>query len=36
VFDPDRGREDDSTPSSGTYTRAPPAPETIEATGPPG
>jgi hypothetical protein len=36
VFAPDRGREDDSTPAPGTYTRAPPAPGTIEATGPPG
>jgi len=36
VFDPDRPCEDDSTPPPRTYTRAPPAPGTIEATGPPG
>jgi hypothetical protein len=36
VFSPDRPREDDSTPPPGTYTRAPPAPGTIEGVGPPG
>jgi hypothetical protein len=36
VFDPDRSRENDSTPSLGTYTRAPPAPRTIEGVEPPG
>jgi hypothetical protein len=36
VFAGDRGSEDDSTPLPRTYTRAPPAPGTIEAAGPPG
>jgi hypothetical protein len=36
VFDPDRPREDDSTPPPRTYTLAPPAPGTIEGVGPPG
>jgi hypothetical protein len=36
VFDPDRGREDVSTTTPAVSIRAPPAPGTIEATGPPG
>jgi len=36
VFDPDRPREDDSTPPPRTYTLAPPAPGTIKGVGPPG
>jgi hypothetical protein len=36
VFDPDCGREDDSTPPPAAVARAPPAPSTIEGVGPPG
>jgi hypothetical protein len=36
VFDPNRPREDDSTPPQGTCPLAPPAPGTIEGVGPPG
>jgi hypothetical protein len=35
VFTGDRGREDDSTPAPAPTARAPPAPGTIEVSGPP-